>query len=79
MGARYTLPAEVHGKEVVVVAFCWIGEPSKSDELTKPLHGFGKPFGADAGPMPFAGWQTAFDPLLAPTCNPATSVVRSNC
>jgi FAD/FMN-containing dehydrogenase len=60
------LPAEVHGKEVVVVAFCWIGDPSRGDELTKPLHGFGKPYGAYAGPMPFAGWQTAFDPLLAP-------------
>ena len=60
------LPAEVHGKEVVVVAFCWIGDLSQGEAVTRPLHDFGKPCGAHAGPMPFAGWQTAFDPLLAP-------------
>lgn len=60
------LPTEVHGKEVVVVAFCWMGDMSKGDEITKPLHGFGTPYGVHAGPMPFADWQTAFDPLLAP-------------
>ncbi len=60
------LPTEVHGKPVIVVAFCWIGDPNKGDEATKALHGFGKAYGAHAGPMPFAGWQTAFDPLLTP-------------
>ena len=60
------LPAEAHGKPVVVVAFCWIGDLSKGETITKPLHGFGTPHGAHAGPMPFAGWQTAFDPLLTP-------------
>ncbi|TVO64907.1 FAD-binding oxidoreductase [Denitromonas ohlonensis] len=60
------LPVEVHGKEVVVVAFCWIGDLSRGSEVTKPLNGFGKPYGAHAGPMAFADWQTAFDPLLAP-------------
>ncbi len=60
------LPTDAHGKPVVVVAFCWIGDPSKGEATTQPLHGFGKPYGAHAGPMPFAGWQTAFDPLLTP-------------
>jgi FAD/FMN-containing dehydrogenase len=60
------LPAAVHGTPVVVVAFCWIGDPAKGEEATRALHGFGQPAGAHAGPMPFAGWQTAFDPLLAP-------------
>ena len=60
------LPADAHGKPVVVVAFCWIGELSEGEKVTKPLHGFGTPYGVHAGPMPFAGWQTAFDPLLAP-------------
>ena len=60
------LPANVHGQPVVVVAFCWIGELSKGEQMTKPLHSFGTPHGAHAGPMPFAGWQTAFDPLLTP-------------
>ena len=60
------LPADAHGKPVVVVAFCWIGDLSKGEKMTKPLHGFGTPYGVHAGPMPFAGWQTAFDPLLTP-------------
>jgi len=60
------LPESVHGKEVVVVAFCWIGEPSRVDEAAAPLRRFGTPVGEHAGPMPFAGWQTAFDPLLEP-------------
>jgi len=60
------LPESVHGKEVVVVAFCWIGEPSRGDEAAAPLRRFGTPVGEHAGPMPFAGWQTAFDPLLEP-------------
>ena len=60
------LPTEAHGKPVVVVAFCWIGDLSKGETITKPLHGFGTPYGVHVGSMPFAGWQTAFDPLLTP-------------
>ena len=60
------LPADTHGKPVVIVAFCWIGDLNTGKEATKPLHGFGTPYGVNAGPMPFAGWQTAFDPLLTP-------------
>ena len=60
------LPASVHGNEVVVVAFCWIGAPSRGNELAAQVRGFGKPVGGHAGAMPFAAWQTAFDPLLEP-------------
>ena len=60
------LPAEVHGKEVIVVAFCWIGEPAQGEAMAQTLRSFGTPAGEHVGPMPFAGWQTAFDPLLQP-------------
>lgn len=60
------LPSAVHGQPVVVVAFCWIGDASKGAQVTQPLQEFGKPHGVHAGPMPFAAWQTAFDPLLTP-------------
>ncbi len=60
------LPAEAHGKEVLVIAFCWIGDPGAGAELIQPLRSFGKPCGEMVAPMPFAGWQTAFDPLLQP-------------
>jgi FAD/FMN-containing dehydrogenase len=60
------LPPQAHGKEAVVLAFCWIGDPGRGAELAKPLRDFGKPYGEMVAPMPFAGWQTAFDPLLQP-------------
>src|SRR5690606_2136857 len=60
------LQPEAHGQPAVIVAFCWIGEPGKGDEITRPLREFGKPYGVHAGPMPFTGWQSAFDPLLTP-------------
>jgi FAD/FMN-containing dehydrogenase len=58
------LPASVHGKEVVVLAFCWIGEASQGNELAAQLRRFGTAAGEHVGAMPFAAWQTAFDPLL---------------
>jgi len=60
------LPEAVHGKEVVVVAFCWIGAPAAGESVAAPLRAFGRPFGEHVGVMPFVGWQAAFDPLLQP-------------
>ncbi|MGK6307312.1 FAD-binding oxidoreductase [Variovorax sp. DT-64] len=60
------LPPDVHGKEVVVIAFCWIGELGRGEELAGPLRSWGTPAGEHVGAMPFAAWQTAFDPLLQP-------------
>ena len=39
------------------------GRPS---EAVAPLQAIGKPIADVVGPHPFAGWQTAFDPLLTP-------------
>ena len=60
------LPAEVHGKEVVVLAVFYAGDIAEGERLTQPLHGFGTPYGAHIGAQPFIQWQKAFDPLLAP-------------
>ncbi len=60
------LPEKVHGTEVIVVAFCWVGDPARGEEMARPLHAFGTLAGAHAGAMPFAAWQAAFDPLLTP-------------
>ena len=60
------LPAQVHGTPVVVVALCWIGETARGDDVTRPLRELGTPAGTMVGPMPFAAWQSAFDPLLTP-------------
>jgi len=60
------LPAEVHGKEVVVLALLYAGDPAKGEELVQPLKSFGTPVGAHIGVQPYVAWQQAFDPLLTP-------------
>ncbi|HEU4333109.1 MAG TPA: BBE domain-containing protein, partial [Candidatus Eisenbacteria bacterium] len=60
------LPPEVHGTEILVFAVCAIGDPKKAEKAVAPLRALGAPIADVVGPHPFAGWQTAFDPLLTP-------------
>jgi FAD/FMN-containing dehydrogenase len=58
------LPAEWHGREVVVLAMCYIGPLDQAEAATARFRSIGKPIADVVGPAPFAGWQQAFDPLL---------------
>lgn len=60
------LPAEWHGKEVLVLAMCYCGDVASAQAATAKLRSIGKPIADVVGPSPFAGWQQAFDPLLTP-------------
>ncbi|MGO4841176.1 FAD-linked oxidase, partial [Rhizobiaceae sp. 2RAB30] len=60
------VPAEWHGKEVLVLAMCWCGDPAMGEKAAAPLRAIGKPIADTFGPMPFTVWQGAFDPLLTP-------------
>ncbi|SPH17418.1 6-hydroxy-D-nicotine oxidase [Defluviimonas aquaemixtae] len=60
------LPAEWHGREVFVIAACYAGDPAKGEAALAPLRRLGEPIADVIGPSPLAGWQAAFDPLLAP-------------
>ncbi|BCH20659.1 hypothetical protein MesoLjLb_04440 [Mesorhizobium sp. L-8-3] len=60
------VPAEWHGKEVLVLAMCWCGDPAMGEKAAAPLRSIGQPIADTFGPMPFTAWQAAFDPLLAP-------------
>ncbi len=60
------LPAEVHGKDVVVLAAFHCGKVADGPAAVEPLRGFGQPYGEHLGPMPYTAWQKAFDPLLTP-------------
>lgn len=64
------LPEAIHGKEVVVLALLYTGDPAQGKPLIEPLYSFGTPAGTPAGThvdvMPYVAWQKAFDPLLAP-------------
>jgi FAD/FMN-containing dehydrogenase len=60
------LGADVHGKEIVVLALCYAGDPAVGEKLIEPLRTFGTPVGEAVGVQPYTAWQQAFDPLLAP-------------
>ncbi len=60
------LPEEVHSKEVVVMAFMYIGDEKSGAELIEPVRKFAEPHGEFTGMMPYKDWQQIFDPLLTP-------------
>jgi FAD/FMN-containing dehydrogenase len=60
------LPPEAHGKPVIVFAMCYSGPVENGPSVVEVVRGFGTPVGEHLGPMPYAMWQQAFDPLLAP-------------
>jgi FAD/FMN-containing dehydrogenase len=60
------LPAEVHGKEVAIFPFLYVGNIEAGKRAIEPLRRFGQPHGEHFGLQPYTAWQKAFDPLLAP-------------
>ena len=60
------LPSDVHGKEVLVLAVCYVGRPAGGQAALAPIRAIGTPIAEAIGPTPYVGWQQAFDPLLAP-------------
>jgi FAD/FMN-containing dehydrogenase len=60
------LPPEVHGTKVVVLAVFYTGDPSYGEAHVDELRAFGPLLGEHVGVVPYAAWQQAFDPLLAP-------------
>jgi hypothetical protein len=56
----------VHGTEVVVLPLLHCGSIEAGQRAAAPVLQFGNPVGTALGPTPYAGFQTAFDPLLAP-------------
>jgi len=60
------LPAAVHGSEVVILPLVHCGDMRAAERTCAPVLQFGDPVASALGPTPYAGFQTAFDPLLAP-------------
>lgn len=60
------LPAEAHGQPVLVLALCHAGDPATARRAIEPILALGEPLGSHLGPIAYAGWQAAFDPLLTP-------------
>ena len=60
------LPASAHGTDVVIFPLVYCGDVEAAQRVCAPVLGFGDPIAAALGPSPYAAFQTAFDPLLAP-------------
>jgi FAD/FMN-containing dehydrogenase len=60
------LPADVHGKEILVFAVCYAGDERDGNRALEPLRSLGTPIADVVSMQPFATWQSAFDPLLTP-------------
>jgi FAD/FMN-containing dehydrogenase len=60
------LPASAHGTDVVIFALVYSGNVEAGERAAAPVLKFGDPIASALGPSPYAGFQQAFDPLLAP-------------
>ncbi len=60
------LPKEVHGTGIIAFAACYAGPLEAAERAMRPLRAMGTPIADVISPHPYAGWQTALDPLLTP-------------
>jgi Berberine and berberine like len=56
------VPAELHGKLVVIVAVCWAGAIEEGEKFVRPLREFGAPVLDLLEPKPYLAHQGMFDP-----------------
>ena len=59
------IPAEWHGREVLIFAMCYAGDLAAGETATRELRKIGHPIVDVVGPQSL-DWQAAFDPLLTP-------------
>ena len=60
------LPASAHGTDVVIFPLVYSGDVAAGQRAAAPVLKFGDVIGSALGPTPYAGFQSAFDPLLTP-------------
>jgi FAD/FMN-containing dehydrogenase len=58
------LPEDVHGKPIVMVGACYVGEAPVGAEVVQPLKEFGSPIVDRLEPKPYVALQSMFDPLV---------------
>jgi len=58
------LPAEVHGKPIVMVGACYAGPPRDGIDVVRSLKEFGSPIADLLDPQPYLALQSMFDPFV---------------
>lgn len=57
------LPEKAHGKEIVLLLVCYVGDIAEGEKLIEPLRSFGDAYGEQIGVHPYVEWQQAFDSM----------------
>ena len=60
------VPEELHGKPVVMVIPCWVGDPDEGERVIRPLRQFGPPIADVCTVKPYLAHQAMFDPSFPP-------------
>ncbi len=60
------VPTELHGKPVVMVVCCWVGDLEEGEKFLRPLRRFSSPVADVCQPRPFLAHQAMFDPSFPP-------------
>jgi FAD/FMN-containing dehydrogenase len=60
------VPDELHGKPVVMVIVCWVGDVEEGEKFVRPLKEFGSPVADVCLPKPYLTHQSMFDPSFVP-------------
>lgn len=60
------VPQELHGKPVVMVVCCWVGDLEEGEAFLRPLREFGSPVADVCLPKPYLTHQAMFDPSFPP-------------
>jgi FAD/FMN-containing dehydrogenase len=60
------LPESAHGADVVIFPLVYAGDVEAGRRAAAPVLQFGDAIASALGPTPYAGFQSAFDPLLTP-------------
>jgi FAD binding domain/Berberine and berberine like len=60
------VPEELHGKPVVMVIPCWVGDLEEGEKFIKPLREFSSPVADVCMPKPYLVHQAMFDPSFVP-------------
>jgi FAD/FMN-containing dehydrogenase len=60
------LPPDIHGKEVVIFPILYSGDIQTGQQAMAPLRTLGTPVAEAVGPVPYAAFQSAFDPMMGP-------------
>ena len=60
------VPEELHGKPVVMVIPCWVGDPDEGERVIRPLREFGTPIADVCVRRPYLAHQAMFDPSFPP-------------